>query len=200
MKKTSVAAAVLVSLLTLRRIFLLLSSSSSDFQLLDHSMFVSGKPTKLASFLALNVILLAIFLGNTPKLSPQDFDSFNSYLPPLVCEVEEAEDEGFNDENEDFLPRLVYVECKQEKTLLLDYFHKEDEEDGDDRDGNFHGYDGYEEENDIDDGDDDASTDYEGYEDEDLRRRIEEFIAKNMKQWQEESLNDNKLLLLAPAE
>ncbi|KAI8545317.1 hypothetical protein RHMOL_Rhmol07G0031200 [Rhododendron molle] len=136
----------------------------------------------------------AILLGRS-KPSVQDFES-SSYPPPLACEAEcqltensKGEDDHNLRDNEDFLPRLVLP-------LLLEYFH-------DDGDG-FHGCDGYKEDNEGDDtgvcggvdGDDHVNEEEE--EDEDFKRRIEEFIAKTNKIWREELLTD-KLLCITTA-
>ncbi|PSS21590.1 hypothetical protein CEY00_Acc10638 [Actinidia chinensis var. chinensis] len=192
------AFAFLLLFLVIHRMGLLFSLSLSVSQ--HHKLFVSKffstltQSSNLVLFFLVNVIVIAILVGSL-KPSTRDFDSFSYVPPPLACGVvdykhEKTKDEDCNYDKDDFLPRLVHVEyCKKEEVLLLEYVD-------DDSEG-FHGYDGYEEDNDDEGGDDDDVSSEEGEKDEDLRRRIEDFIAKNNKKWQEELLHD-KLLWLVP--
>ncbi|KAL6981813.1 hypothetical protein U1Q18_023433 [Sarracenia purpurea var. burkii] len=146
--------------------------------------------TSLVVFFVVNAIIVAIVLGSS-KPSGEGFDSF-SYLPPLVfeaeCQVETSKDENYyNDDNDDFLSRSVCIEHEMEKSCLLEYFNE-------DSDG-FHGYDGCEGESDVGDGSDD-DINSEDEQDEDLKGRIEEFIAKNNNKWREELLSDKLLWIV----
>ncbi|KAI8025533.1 hypothetical protein LOK49_LG02G00588 [Camellia lanceoleosa] len=191
----------LVLFLAIRRVFLLFSFVLSSLSLSHHhslflSKFVSAvtKSGNLVLFFVFNFIIIAIFLLGSSKTSSEDhFDSF-SYLPPLVCEVESQPDnakvDDYNDDNDEFVPRLAYVKYKQGKEFLLECFDDEDDS---------HGFHGHEEDNDDeggDDDDDDVSS--ENDENEDLKRKFEEFIAKNNKKWREELVND-KCLWIVPA-
>ncbi|KAL7203673.1 hypothetical protein ACSBR2_016855 [Camellia fascicularis] len=189
----------LLLFLAIRRVFLLFSLVLSSLSLSHHhSLFVSKfvsavtKSSNLVLFFVFNFIIIAIFLLGSSKTSSEDhFDSF-SYLPPLVCEVESQSDKAkgddYNDANDEFVPRLVYVEYKQGKEFLLECFEDEDDS---------HGCDGHEEDNDDEGGDDDDVSS-EDSENEDLKRKVEEFIAKNNKKWREELVND-KFLWIVPA-
>ncbi|KAG5538550.1 hypothetical protein RHGRI_019212 [Rhododendron griersonianum] len=133
--------------------------------------------------------------GGSSKSSIQDFES-SSYPPPLACEAEcqltensKGEDDHNLRDNEDFLPRFVLP-------LLLEYFH-------DDGDGFHDGCDGYKEDNEGDDtgvcGGVDGDDDHVNKEEEDFKRRIEEFIAKTNKIWREELLTDKLLCITTTA-
>ncbi|KAF5953011.1 hypothetical protein HYC85_010955 [Camellia sinensis] len=188
----------------IRRVFLLFSFVLSSLSLSHHhSLFVSKfvsavtKSGNLVLFFVFNFIIIAIFLLGSSKTSSEDhFDSF-SYLPPLVCEVESQPDKAkvddYNDDNDEFVPRLAYVKYKQGKEFLLECFDNEDDSHG------FHGCDGHEEDNDDEGGgDDDDDVSSENDENEDLKRKVEEFIAKNNKKWREELVND-ECLWIVPA-
>lgn len=153
------------------------------------------KSSFVVLFFFINLLFIAIWMGGL-KSSVQDCDSF-SYLPPLFVEEaeyqlpEELKDEDsiVHDNNNDFLPRLLFVEYKKEEPLLLVY------SDDDDHGDNFHGYDGYEEDSDDSGGDnDDVDSEDEGVED---LKRFEKFIAKQKGYWREELLNDKLLCITA---
>lgn len=144
------------------------------------------KSRKLVIFFAFNFILMAI-LFKYAKPSKEDFDLI-SLLAPTASqhEGEKAKCEDFEDKNKDFVLRLEIVELNELKRMEEDKNDGASEVDSDD----FHGYDGYDEDNDDDnDGSvDDSYSEDEKYDD--LNNRIEEFIAKNNRKWEEEQLND----------
>ncbi|KAI3719239.1 hypothetical protein L6452_20134 [Arctium lappa] len=90
-----------------------------------------------------------------------------------------------HEDYKDFVPRSVHVELIEGSIRC----NEEIEE--------FHGYDGYDEDNDDEYDEDDVDSSYEddGNDDDDLKIRIDEFIAKHISKWKEEMLHDKFLYL-----
>lgn len=138
-------------------------------------------------------MFIAILLGRS-KSSSQDFDPF-SYLPTLDCEVEyqslvssKEEDHKIRD-NEDSLPRLVNV--KKEEPLLLEYVHEVEKEEPLLLEYFHDAGDGFQESEGSHGDNDDVNREDER--EEEFKRRIEKFIAKNIEKWREELLNEKLL-------
>ncbi|KAK1377067.1 hypothetical protein POM88_033260 [Heracleum sosnowskyi] len=147
---------------------------------------------KVVIFFAFHFLLMTIFLGYS-KPSIEEFD-FISLIDPsessALYDEDKAKNEGSRDESSDLVLRVECIEW-------IDKIAEDENCDGvvSDLDSDdFHGYDGYDEENDIDYGSDD--DDYGEYEkDDDLKSRIEEFIAKNNRKWKEEHFSDKLALV-----
>lgn len=147
---------------------------------------------KLVTFFAFNFLLVAIFLGYS-KPSIEEFDFISSIYPSDSSALYDEDKEKFEDSRDkssDFIHRVEYIEW-------IDRIAEDEKCDGvisDVDSDDFHGYDGYDEENDIDYGSDD--DDYgECEKDDDLKSRIEEFIAKNNRKWKEEHFSDKLALI-----
>ena len=139
---------------------------------MENKAIVEENDAKENNFLPL---LVYIGLGENKRNGQEYDDKTNDFLPRLeYVELDEnkGNDECCADKDIEFVPRLVYVELKAKKV--------DDENfDGIELDGD--GYCGY------DDGDNDTESEDEKLMDgDDLKRRIEEFIAKNNKRWKEE--------------
>ncbi|CAK9164422.1 unnamed protein product [Ilex paraguariensis] len=242
MKIVSVPTLILLLLcITICSIFFLssLSLSVSQHHTLSVSEFFSMKKSShLVVFLTFNVVVIAILMRSVQAIQytiPMhgtlvtagfEKDEMNLALPicaeqpfPLYAgeyAVESMKDHI--DDNNDFLPRLVYVGYTEEKIKddhhddsmkdhiddnndflprLVYVGYTEDDHHDDSNDEYYHGYDGYDEDNDDDLDKDDDDSEYGEEEDDDLSKRIEDFIAKNNQKWTEEKLNDKQLYIEA---
>lgn len=78
------------------------------------------------------------------------------------------------------------------------YYDSPDDDNDDEDDDKDHGYDGYDEDNDDDLDTEDVESEDDGI-DNDLERKIEEFIAKVNRKWREELLAEKLLCIEAAA-
>lgn len=138
-------------------------------------------------------LLVYIGLGENKGNGEEYDDKRNDFLPSLALEFDK--EKGKDEEGNDFLPCLEYVELDEKKgndeccadkdiefvprLVYVELKAKKVEDENIELDGD--GYCGY------DDGNDDPESEDEKLMDgDDLKRRIEEFIAKNNKRWKEE--------------
>ncbi|KAL8111405.1 hypothetical protein AgCh_019213 [Apium graveolens] len=129
------------------------------------------------------------------KSSVEEFDFISLIDDPsessALYDEGKVKNEDSTDKSSDFVLRVNYIEWIDKLAEDENYDSVISDVDSDD----FHGYDGYDEENDIDYGSDD-DDDYGEYEkDDDLKSRIEEFIAKNNRKWKEEHFSDKLALV-----
>lgn len=137
---------------------------------------------------------MTIFFGYS-KPSIEEFDFISLIVPSESLASYDHEDkakkEDARGESSEFVFSVEYIEWIDKIAEDENYDGAISDVDSDD----FHGYDGYDEENDIDYG-----SDYDDYgeyekEDDDLKSRIEEFIAKNNRKWKEEHFSDKLALI-----
>ncbi|XWS77194.1 hypothetical protein CRYUN_Cryun01aG0240500 [Craigia yunnanensis] len=152
--------------------FTLLFSVPKHHELLFsiYDFIVVAKSSRVAVFFMFNVIIIIVFVGS-PKLSDH---------------------QGAAGELITSLPALEY-------DLDAKYEENDDNYDGSDIEvlDEYHGYDGYDEENDDDLDTEDDQDSEEDEKDNDLERRIDEFIAKVTRKWREELLTERLLCTTA---
>lgn len=139
---------------------------AAAFLFLKYSL--SSNPLLLFSLF--NTIILAITVGS---FRPCTYEA--DEILPFFCDTDEL---GIIDTRDD----------------IMEY---SDDDDDDDYDHEHHGSDGYDEDDDDNSSDDevgweddDSSRNDEGYDD-NLQKRIEDFIAEAYSRWKEEKLRDN---------
>ncbi|XVF33492.1 hypothetical protein REPUB_Repub17cG0173100 [Reevesia pubescens] len=152
---------------------LLLSDSVSQYHELLFSTFdfiIVAKSSPVAVFFMFNVIIITVIIGSPKPISDhQDAAGHHDLITsaPAVEYVIDAKDDEEND----------------------DSYDGSDVEDLDE----YHGYDGYDDIGTEDDHEDCEEDD----KDNDLERRIEEFIAKVTRKWREELLTERLLCITA---
>ncbi|XVE74005.1 hypothetical protein DITRI_Ditri11bG0164400 [Diplodiscus trichospermus] len=137
-----------------------------------YDFIIVAKSSRAAVFFMFNVIIITVFVGSHKLSDHQDAAGDDQ----LVTSPTPALEYGITERDEGNHHGCSDVE---------------------DLDGH-HGYDGYEEENDDDpDTEDDDDSDQEDDKNNDLERRIEEFIAKVTRRWKEELLTEKLLCITA---
>ncbi|KAF5731664.1 hypothetical protein HS088_TW18G00348 [Tripterygium wilfordii] len=185
MKKVRVSTlAYLLSFQTTNCLMLLLFLMFSFSVSKHHNILIStydvitvAKSSNLSMFFLFNFILIMIFLGSSKPPAEPEFDGSFSF-PSMEY--------GFIDSKEKENDNL--------KEINLETDEDEDGEEVSDNE-NDHGYDGYDEDNEDDTGAEDEDNEDDDCRDNDLERRIEEFIAKVNNTWREEIQREGLLLI-----